>query len=91
MYLIKYPPRNPPFCSFVSFSIVSLVLFISKPKSSRDLTIFNIFYYSSFEIVNVIAHCANSKVRPELRIFLLIPASAADATAVNPNGIKLFS
>ena len=28
-------PTNPPFCSFASFLIVSLILFIRKPDSSR--------------------------------------------------------
>ena len=30
-------PRNPPFCSFDPFSIVSLTSFVKKPDSSRDL------------------------------------------------------
>ena len=37
-------------------------------------------FISSFEITKVVA--------PEPCIFFLIPASAADAAAVNPNGIK---
>ena len=33
-------PRNPPFCSFALFSIVSLTTpFINTPNSLRDLTI----------------------------------------------------
>ena len=35
---------------------------------------------SSFDIISVVV--------PELRIFLYIPASVADAAAVYPNGIK---
>ena len=35
---------------------------------------------SSFDIISVVV--------PEPRIFLCIPASAADAAAVDPNGIK---
>ena len=35
---------------------------------------------SSFDIISAVA--------PEPKIFLYIPASAADAAAVNPNGIK---
>ena len=35
---------------------------------------------SSFGIISVVV--------PELKIFLCIPESAADAAAVNPNGIK---
>lgn len=33
-------PRNPPFYSFASFSIVWVTPFINKPESSKDLTIF---------------------------------------------------
>ena len=32
--------RTPPFCSFGSFLIVSLIPFISNPDSLSDLTIF---------------------------------------------------
>ena len=63
--------RNPLFCSFASFLIVSITPFIYKPYSPRDLTIFMISFTSSFEIINVV-----------------ITVSVADATAVNPNGIK---
>ena len=45
--------RNPPFCSFVSFSIISLIPFTSSPDSSNDLTIFSIPSISSFEIIFV--------------------------------------
>ena len=45
-------PRNPPFFSFASFFIVSLIPFINKPKYLRNLTIF-ITLISSFEIINV--------------------------------------
>ena len=37
---------------------------------------------SSFEIINVV------KLLPDPKILLSIPASAANAAAVNPNGIK---
>ena len=37
-------------------------------------------FISSFETIKVVV--------PDLNIFLCIPASAADAAAVNPNGIK---
>ena len=47
---------------------------------SRACTIFIISFISSFEIINV--------VFPDPNIFLCIPASAADAAAVNPKGIK---
>ena len=42
--------------------------------------IFIISFISSFEIIKV--------TFPEPNIFLCIPASAADAAAVNPKGIK---
>ena len=45
-------PRNPSFCSFATFSIVSLTPFINKPDYSTDLTLF-IYSVSSFEIINV--------------------------------------
>ena len=38
---------------------------------------------SSFDIISVVV--------PQSKIFLCIPASAADTVAVNPNGIKTFS
>ena len=37
-------------------------------------------FFSSFDII--------SAILPDRKIFLCIPASPADATAVNPNGIK---
>ena len=40
--------RNPPFCSFSSFLIVSLTPFFNNPNSSRDLTIL-----TSLEIIKV--------------------------------------
>ena len=49
-------------------------------ESSRVCTIFIISFISSFEIIKV--------VFPDPNIFLCIPASAADAAAVNPKGIK---
>ena len=65
--------RNPPFCSFASFLIVSL--FNNIPKSSRDLPFHHLkllrLYYDQI-----------------LRFFLCIPASAAAAAAVNSNGTK---
>ena len=75
-------PRNPPFCSFVSFLIVSLTDFINKSDSSRDLIIFMISFISSLEIINVVI--------PDPNIFLGIAASVADAAAVNHNGTKMF-
>ena len=49
-------------------------------ESSRAWIIFVIAFISSFEIIIV--------VFPDPNIFLRIPASAADATAVNPKRIK---
>ena len=43
----NYKPRNPPFCFFVSFSIVSSIV------SSRDLIIFMISLIYLFEIISV--------------------------------------
>ena len=43
---------------------------------------------SSFDIISVVACEAESKGWPDSKIFLCIPASAADAAVVNPNGIK---
>ena len=55
--------------------------FINKPDSSRDLSIFMIQFF---------VHEANSKERPNPKIFLWIAASVANAAAVNPNGIKVL-
>ena len=75
-------PRNPTFCSFALFLIVLLTYFINKPDSPSDLIVFVILFISSLEIVNV--------VLPDPNIFLWIAASVSDATAVNPNGIKVL-
>ena len=42
----KNIPRNPHFCSFGSFLIVSLTLFLKNPDSSRDYIhdIFHLFF-----------------------------------------------
>ena len=77
--------RNTPLCSLASFSIVSLTPFNNNPESSRDLTIFKISSISSFEIIKIVLLLF---ALPDLKIFLCIPASAADAAAVNYNGIK---
>ena len=69
-----------------------LTLFINKPDSSRDLTIFKISSISSFEIINVVC-CAKSKEREANKTwtrhwsenFLFF---AFDATAVNPYCMK---
>ena len=75
--------RNPPFCSFTSFWTVSVTPFNNKPESSRDFTILMMSLISSFDIINV-----TWRLLPDPSIFLCIPASAADAAAVNPKGIN---
>ena len=46
---------------------------------------------SSFDNISVAVCKAESKGRlPDPKIFLYIPASAADAAAVNPKGIEHF-
>ena len=73
-------PRSSPFCSFAPFLMVLLTIFINNPDSSKDLTIFNISFISSFKTINYVI--------PDPNMFLLIAASLGDAVAVNPNGIK---
>ena len=60
--------------------MVSLIPFKNKPESSKDLTIFITSSISSFDIISVDV--------PDSKMFLCIPASAADAASVNHNGIK---
>ena len=72
--------RNPPFRSFTSFWTVSVTPFNNKPESLRDFIILIISTISSFDIISV--------VFPDPNTFLCIPASAADAVAVNPKGIS---
>ena len=55
-------------------------MFLDKPESLRDLTIFIMSSISSFNITSVVG--------PESKIFLFIPASAAEAASADPNGIK---
>ena len=47
---------------------------------------------SSFDIISAVLCKAEDEGRlfPDRNIFLCIPESAADAVAVNPNGIKTF-
>ena len=46
-------------------------------------------FISSFDIINIVFLCeAEDEERPDTKIFLYIPASAASAAVVNPNGIK---
>ena len=55
--------------------------FNNNPESSRDFTILIRSSISLFEIISVV-------LLPDPNIFLCIPASAADAAAVNPKGIN---
>ena len=84
--------RNPPFCSFALFSFFSLTPYNNKPESSRDLTILIMSSISSFDIISVVVLLCKrwlcKRWLPDPKIFLCIPASAADAAAVNPRGIK---
>ena len=82
--------KNPLFCSFASFLIVSLSPFIIKPDSSSDLTIYIIPFICSFETINVVTCEAKHEGWPDQNIFLWIAASVADVAAVNPNGIKML-
>ena len=54
--------------------------FNNNPESSRDFTILIRSFMYLFDIISV--------VFPDPNIFLCIPASAADAAAVNPKGIN---
>ena len=67
--------KNPPFCSFASFWIVSLTQ--NNPESSINY-FYDIFHFFSRDYSN--------KAGPEH--FFKNHTSVADATAVNPNGIK---
>ena len=46
--------RNPPFCSFASFLIVSQTHSNINPESSRDLSILKMSFVSSFKIIKVV-------------------------------------
>ena len=70
---------NPHHCFLTSLWIVSLTPFNNKSKTSKDLTYLITSPISSLDIVSVI---------PDSKILICIPASAADADAVNPNGSK---
>ena len=63
------------------FWFISLLPFINKLKSSRDLTISLISSISSFEIII-------DAVLERRAFFKKVAASTADAAVVNPNGIK---
>ena len=77
--------RNLPlfiylFIYFASLLTVPLIVFINKPHSPKDLTIFIISLISSFGIINI--------VTKDYNIFFWIAASVADAAAFNPNDIR---
>ena len=78
--LPKNMPKNPTFCFFASFSVVSLTTFINKAASSWDLIIFMISFTSPFEIISV--------VMPVLKMAASVDNAAAAAAAVDSNGIK---
>ena len=79
------------FCSFTSFWTVSVTPFNNNPESSRDLTILIMSSISLFNIISVIHEGILLLLScPDPNIFLCIPASAVDAAAVNPRGIKTF-
>ena len=75
--------KNPPFCSFTSFWAVSATPFKNKPESSGDFIILVTSSFSLFYIIGVVV-----LLWPDPNIFLCIPASAANAAAVNLKGIK---
>ena len=45
---------NPPFCSFVSFLIVSLIYFTSNPNSLSDLTILIISPFHHLKLLRLL-------------------------------------
>ena len=75
---------NPSLWCLASFWIVLVTFFNYNPEYSIDLTIFVFDSILSFDIISVLI------LWPDPKILLCIPASAADAAAVNPNGTKTF-
>ena len=75
--------RDPRFSSFALFLIVLLISSINKPDSSRDLNIRWISSVSLFKVINVVVL--------DPRFFSWIPASDANASAVNADGLNAFS
>ena len=59
----------------------------NKSESSRDLTILVMSFISSFDIVIIVLLLYEGRWL-DPKIFWCIPASAADAIAVNPKGIQ---
>ena len=64
---------------------VSVTPFNNKPESSRDFTISMMPSISLIDIISVVV-----LLWPDPNIFLFVPASAADAAAVNPKRLKHF-
>ena len=64
----------------------------NKLKISRDSTILTFFFISSFHVTRIVLlkEAEREECLPDTKIFSCIPASAADAVAVNPKGIKHF-
>ena len=62
----------------------------NNPESSRDFTILVRSSMSLFDIISVVLCEAEEEEwrRPDPNTFLCIPATAADAAAVNPKGIN---
>ena len=59
-------PKNPPFCSFVSFFIILVIPFHKILESSRALVIFKISFISSLEIMkNVVPIADTAAVIPD--------------------------
>ena len=78
---------------FFSFIwIVSLIPFNNKPESSRDLTVSIRSFILSFYIISVVVFEAEEEEwrLPDPKISLYVPKTAADAAAVNPEGIKIL-
>ena len=74
-----------------SFSIVSLTPLNIKPESSRDLTISTISSVSPFAIISIELLCeAEDEGRPDPKIFLCIPASAAADAVIILKELKHF-
>ena len=66
--------KNPPFCSFVYFSIVLVTPFSKIFEPWTAWAIFKMSFISSFEIIK--------DGTPEPRIFFWIPKSIAEAATV---------
>ena len=77
--------KSPPFCPFVSFLIVLVTLCNKILESSSAWTIFIMSFIFLFEIIKVV-----DKGRPEPCIFFWVYALIAEASAVIPNGAKIF-